>query len=411
MAVDHMKFDYALATVPYGHLWRRHRRAFHQHFSTSQVQKYNGAQTKEARMFLRRLLDAPDDFAHHIHHFIAALIMSVSYGMTVQETNDPYIFRAQQANKGFTDAGVAGRYLVNNFPAMKYIPSWFPGAGWKKTGEYFAELNQLVSRKPFEFVKERMADGTAIPSVASALINDLPAEGSPNREEEERVARNVAAVSYLAGEDTLASTFLSFVLVMCLYPEVQKKAQAELDRVLNGRLPEYNDRPSLPYINAFIHELNRWHQVLPSAIPHLTSESDEYDGYFIPKGTIVIGNSWSILQDPTVYKDPERFIPERFMKDGELDPNVQDPSVAVFGFGRRICPGRFMGDSTIFIVVASVLSAFDISPPLDKDGRPIVPEVRFGGDLSAHPLPFQASIQPRSRKVAEMIHNLELSEL
>lgn len=411
MTVEHMKFDYALAALPYGYSWRRHRRAFRQHFNPGQVPKYDGTQIKEARMFLRRLLNAPDEFAHHIHHLIAAIIMKVSYGITVQETDDPYIFRAQEANKGFTDAGVTGRYLVNTFPAMKYIPSWFPGTGWKKTAKYYAGINQLVSVKPFEFVKQKIAEGTASPSVASALINGLPAKRNPNREDEENVARNVAAVSYLAGEDTLASTFLSFFLVMCLYPEAQKRAQAELDHVLNGRLPEFSDKSSLPYTNALLHELNRWHLVLPSAIPHYTSEDDEYDGYFIPKGTIVMGNSWSILRDPDVYSNPDSFMPERFLKDGQLDPNAQYPSVAAFGFGRRVCPGQYMSDSTIFIVIASVLSNFDIRPPLGDDGKPVQLQPRFGGDLSAHPLPFEARIQPRSSKVVEMIRNLDLSGL
>jgi cytochrome P450 len=52
-------------------------------------------------------------------------------------------------------------------------------------------------------------------------------------------------------------------MAMALYPEVQKKAQAELDRVLGGRLPEFNDRPHLPYLNALIKEAGRWQPVAP----------------------------------------------------------------------------------------------------------------------------------------------------
>lgn len=109
-------------------------------------------------------------------------------------------------------------------------------------------------------------------------------------------------------------------MAMCLYPEVQKKGQAELDAVLNGRLPDFNDHPSLPYIQAIAKETMRWQLVAPlgkevltslftpfylfiypcleriyhPGLPHMATNSDEYDGYYIPKGTIVIGNAWSV---------------------------------------------------------------------------------------------------------------------
>jgi hypothetical protein len=98
-------------------------------------------------------------------------------------------------------------------------------------------------------------------------------------------------------------------MAMALYPDVQKKAQAELDRVLGGRLPEFHDRPNLPYINALIKESGRWQPVTPLgiflhcqdvkplkisslAVTHMNSNADEYNGYYIPKGTNVIGNAW-----------------------------------------------------------------------------------------------------------------------
>jgi cytochrome P450 len=96
---------------------------------------------------------------------------------------------------------------------------------------------------------------------------------------------------------------------MALYPEVQKKAQAEIDAVVGpNRLPEFHDRPSLPYINAITKETSRWNLVLPigrtsvtiiitiltssEGIPHMSTIDDEYNGFYIPKGTIMIGNAW-----------------------------------------------------------------------------------------------------------------------
>lgn len=80
---------------------------------------------------------------------------------------------------------------------------------------------------------------------------------------------------------------------MALYPDVQQKAQEELDAVIGqSRLPEFSDRNSLPYINALVKELHRWHVVTPIGVPHLSTDDDEYEGYFIPARSLVCPNLW-----------------------------------------------------------------------------------------------------------------------
>ena len=146
---------------------------------------------------------------------------------------------------------------------------------------------------------------------------------------------------------------------MTMHPDVLKKAQAELDAIVGpDRLPDFGDQDALVYVHAIVKETLRWHPVLPLGIPHCTVADDELEGYFVPKGTVVLCNvwcvavSWSMLlgvraqrsaaglrracmRDPTAYEDPEEFRPERFIRDGKLDPSVRDPSAFVFGFGRR----------------------------------------------------------------------------
>jgi cytochrome P450 len=72
---------------------------------------------------------------------------------------------------------------------------------------------------------------------------------------------------------------------MAMHPEFQTKAQEEIDSVIGThRLPEFEDRPLLPYVEAVYREVMRWKPVLPLGLPHATTEDDVYDGYFIPKG-------------------------------------------------------------------------------------------------------------------------------
>jgi Cytochrome P450 len=111
-------------------------------------------------------------------------------------------------------------------------------------------------------------------------------------------------------------------LAMALYPEIQKKAQAEIDAVVGpNRLPDFHDRPSLPYINAVIKESLRWNLVTPGrpfviiivvpiltsseAIPHMATIEDEYKGFYIPKGTVIIANAWLAqpLTNPIFYPE------------------------------------------------------------------------------------------------------------
>ncbi|CAA7261119.1 unnamed protein product [Cyclocybe aegerita] len=113
--------------------------------------------------------------------------------------------------------------------------------------------------------------------------------------------------------------------------------------------------------------------ILPIAIPHYLQVEDEYKGYRIPAGSIIIPNSWAMLHDEGAYPDPFTFNPERFMKDGQLNKDIRDPAHACWGFGRRICPGRFMAFSSIWITIASMIAAFDIKKATDPEGNAIEP--------------------------------------
>ncbi|KAG6886455.1 hypothetical protein C0992_003898 [Termitomyces sp. T32_za158] len=134
--------------------------------------------------------------------------------------------------------------------------------------------------------------------------------------------------------------------------EAQQKAQDEIDAVIGtNRLPDFSDRPNLPYVEALFREVMRWHPVLPLGVSHAASEDDIYEGYFIPKGLLdslhctdlsfdfrdncyikymVCG---AMTHDETQYPQPDLFLPERFFdENGRLN---NDDAVLAFGFGRR----------------------------------------------------------------------------
>ncbi|KAJ3561433.1 hypothetical protein NP233_g10196 [Leucocoprinus birnbaumii] len=408
LILDLMEWGYNHALLPYGTWWRRHRRTFHDYFHPNIVGIYKPVQLNTARKLLKNLLEAPQNFDRWIPYAAGSNIMEITYGIK-PSLEDPYAHRAEEALVGIADMGTPGRYLVEMFPIMKYIPAWFPGASWRRKAEYYRDINRDVCYLPWNLVKDQTKSGSAPPSVAATLIEKLPEADAPDRQDEERIAMHTCAVSFIGGADTSISAIRTFFMAMCLFPEVQRKAQAELDSVLDGRLPEFDDRPSLPYINAIVKENMRWQLVLPLALYHMATEDDEYDGYYVPKGTLIAGNAWSILHDPKIYRDPEDFNPERYLKpDGQLNREVRDPTSA-FGFGRRICPGRFFADNFLFIIIAHTLAVFDVKPGLDEFGNEIKFKPDVTGGLVSQPLTFPCRIIPRSQTAIKLIQNADIT--
>jgi len=209
--------------------------------------------------------------------------------------------------------------------------------------------------------------------------------------------------AYSGGVDTILAVMTRFVFNMIMHPEIQRRAQEEIDALTGGRrLPTTDDKASLPYIDALIQEALRWNVIGPFAIPHRVVQDDEYRGYIIPKGSIVISNLWTISRDPEHYPDPDEFKPERFLK-ADSGNQPMDPRLYVFGIGRRNCVGRYFVDVALYTVIVTLLATFTISKPLDENGGEYVPEIKFFGDTIREVEPFEARIRPRSAQVPQLL--------
>ena len=126
-----------------------------------------------------------------------------------------------------------------------------------------------------------------------------------------------------------------FVLNMVLNPEIQERAQALLDKVIGpDRLPSFEDRPLLRYIDYIVQETYRWSPLAPLGIPHKSLQDDIYNDMFIPKGTTIFANSHAMTQDEELYRDPQAFDPNRYCPVEEGGRGEPYP-LGQFGFGRR----------------------------------------------------------------------------
>lgn len=91
--------------------------------------------------------------------------MTISYGIKISGIDDPYIANIQEANHGLSIAATPGAFLVDLIPAMKHIPTWFPGAGFKSKAAYWAKVKQKVVELPFNHVAQQVVSPLCFDSV------------------------------------------------------------------------------------------------------------------------------------------------------------------------------------------------------------------------------------------------------
>lgn len=242
-------------------------------------------------------------------------------------------------------------------PWLTRLPSWinpFPGrvlAGSTRHTRYF-----------YEMTKES-ADTRAGGSFSKRLMREKEESGLSWRE-----VGNLTSNLIGGGVDTTSSSMVSLIFAMCYFPEKQHKAQEELDRVVGRtRMPTWEDEDSLLYITATVSEVLRWRTVtVLGGLPHAPIQDDEYQGYFIPKDTWIVGNIWAIHRNPRDYPEPDEFRPERFLK-GLERPHPSKKGHSAFGWGRRQCSRQPLAEQGLWLVTARSLWAFDIKPGLDEE--------------------------------------------
>ncbi|RAL12933.1 cytochrome P450 monooxygenase fmaG [Aspergillus homomorphus CBS 101889] len=394
------------SAMAYTDTLRVHRKLMYKQIgSVNSVSRFDKSQEAEVGRFMLRSLEAPQDLLAHLRKLAGGVILKVAYGYNIErDGEDPLVEIANDGVEKFAQSITPGAWLVDFIPALKYIPAWFPGGGFQKDVEEFRVAADKLSAKPYAFVLSQMSRNAHAPSFLSGLFEKegIPKPGS----EQEATLKWAAATLYGGGSDTTVSTLGSFYLALVLFPEVQKKAQEEIDRVVGtSRLPGFADRENLPYVEAVVKEAFRWHPVVPMGVVHKSTEEDTWGGYYIPKGSQILPNIWAFLHDPKTYPDPSSFKPERFLASENHTPE-RDPHLLAFGFGRRVCPGRTVADATAYLTIAQSLAVFNFGKPI-KDGKEVDLKPDFLPGMISHPAPYEISIKPRSEQHEALVRAVE----
>ncbi|OCH88841.1 cytochrome P450 [Obba rivulosa] len=354
-----------------GALLRNARKQFTLELNARGIQRYHTTMEDASRMLIQDL--AADlgcsKLEDHVNRAVGVVSTRISFGHSIYDPADPVMRQAREL-ADYASHVLGGAYaILDFFPFLPSLPDWAPGTGLVRLAKSWkAQLISLADTTAGVVQRDLMA-GSAPTSFMSNVYSRMHHNLEP---EEEQNAKMIAVTMFAGGMLPLQSAILTFLHAMARNPESQKRAQEELDSVLGGtRLPTVADRAALPYMTAILAETLRWVPVGP-LISRKALEDDEWNGYFIPKGTTLVANNWAVSRDPVMYPDPEQWRPERYLDKSE---DIVNPWDYAFGYGRRKCPGLPMTDTLCFMIFATVLAVFDIKPA----GRSIKQELQTKG--------------------------------
>ncbi|KAI1335844.1 cytochrome P450 [Xylariaceae sp. FL0016] len=382
----------------YGPFWRRWRKLLHSGFMQKQSESYRRIQSLESKVLMQDLLDTPERFRMHLERYAASVIVMVTYGRRVDDVgNDTVVQLNNEAMGRLTSVNIPGKYAVERYPILKYVPSSL--APWKAEMIRQRQKDIDLYTGLMNDVKERMAHQNVPPCFATHVLQEQHKLDMTDLE-----VAYTAGSPFGAGVETSAGSLASFFLACVSFgASFIPRAQEELDRVVGrNRLPAFGDMPDLEYIRAIASETLRWRPVaVLGGTPHASTADDVYKGMFIPKGSTIIAPLWTLHLNETDFPNPHEFRPERFLGDRKYPGNLGH---SAFGWGRRVCPGMYLGSASVLLNIARVLWAFDVEPAKDPGGQNIGIDIfAFSEGFNSSPLPFPCSIKPRSEEHAKVV--------
>ncbi|OZJ02657.1 hypothetical protein BZG36_04414 [Bifiguratus adelaidae] len=389
--------------------WKKFRRVATLALTKAKVNEYQAIIDLQSKRFLKLLHDAHQrstkgiELKEYFTFYTLSTIVSIAFGKQITNIDDPELQEQQFIMDRFMQIAGVGSQILEFFPFLKYTPfNQDIGSAYEFRAHVEASWCRLVNETRLHLVT-----GQWHPSFMSNLLQSPEAEGLSDLD-----LAYLGGLIVGAGFESTALSMEWLCAVLVNYPWVQERIFQELDAVVGrDRLPELADFDKLPYLQSTMHEIWRFRTPGWLAIPHCTTEDDEYRGYFIPKGTTVLINLHAIHMDPDTYAEPEVFMPERhleavtaFLEHGQHIAFGDVPHWA-FGSGRRACIGQLLAEREVLTGISRFLWAFRLEHVNDANGAntPIdIDSTIFG--LASAPKPYRVALvlrDPSSLSVLE----------
>ncbi|XP_046568798.1 cytochrome P450 2C23-like [Haliotis rubra] len=375
-----------------GQVWKEQRR-----FTLSTLRDFgmgkNMLQVKineESASFLEAIAEMKGqkfDFRDLTHTAVSNIITSVVFGKRFVYGDKFFKELTSRIDENLQSAGATAG--LNFIPLARYIPG--DPFKFKRTLANLAFfVTNLTKPSAAEHLKDY--DESNIGDYVSAYIREIKRKESENIESSINFdnLEKVIGDLFVAGTETTATTIRWAVLLFLKYPEIQEKCFQEIKtNIGQERLPEMSDKLKLPYVEATIAEVQRVANIIPVSVWHSVPYDIQFRGYTFRKGVTIVPNIDSVLMDPEIFKDPERFQPERFLADnGKF---VKPDEFIPFFLGKRVCLGESLARMELFLFITALIQRFEFQQPGDEQPPTMeaVPGVTFA------PRPFKFIAAPR----------------
>ncbi|KAJ6800172.1 cytochrome P450 78A5 [Iris pallida] len=351
-------FHRAMGFAPFGEYWRKLRRISAAYlFSPRRVQAFGAHRRAIGEKMLAEVKDAMAcdgevELKRVLHFASLNNVMVAVFGRGFDFARGEGEELEEMVREGYE--------LLGSFNWSDHFPllGWLDLQGVRRRGRCLAQrVNVFVGR----IIDEHRRKEGATVDVGDFVDVLLSLEKEEKLSDSDMVA--VLWEMIFRGTDTVAILLEWIMARMVLHPEIQLKAQLEIDSVTGtSRQVSDLDIPSLPYLQSIVKECLRLHPPGPLLSWARLAVHDVHVGeYFVPRGTTAMVNMWSITHDELIWPEPDAFRPERFVEE-DVSCLGSDLRLAPFGSGRRVCPGKAMGLATVHLWLAQLLQNFTWVP-------------------------------------------------
>ena len=331
-----------------GETWKVHRRTMTPAFDQRSVAAYTAVMTGAAEELMGNWDGVGSDTTVDVSVAMTEVTLQIiSRTMFSSDSND----MADIMERSFREYQAQMRPNVLDFIGM---PAWLAGLGRMNVAKRtLREFNVVIDR----LIAARTRNPESAPKDLLGRMIAARDERTGARMTAQEVRDNIITI-FMAGHETTAMTMTWTWYLLSQHPAVEAKLHAELDAVLVGRAPTYEDLPRLPYSRMIIDESMRMYPPAHTMVRVALAE-DTLCGRRIPKGAIIIIAPWLLHRHTKQWQDPGRFIPERF--DAEHAAHRPRFSYLPFGGGRRICIGAAFALAEATILLATIAGRYRLT--------------------------------------------------